>query len=180
MQRLAAVDHAEERRQFDWRIGTVGPFDESRDHSQREHGRNRGHEHRVRRCEDALGQQREAGRTIKEDDVVVATERVEQGRDDTCRLAEVTEQSIELAISEVRRQQVQVVVVGLLDGFGERLAALPGSSCRTLRRAAARGTRSWTRPEDRDPRAAFAGPAAAARYDRFTAVVVFPTPPFML
>ena len=49
------------------------------------------------------------------------------------------------------------MVVGLLDGCGERLAARPGSSCRTLRRGAVRGRRSWTPPAGRGPTAGYAG-----------------------
>ena len=73
----------------DWRAGAIGPLDEPRDHSQREHGRDGGHQHHVGRREDALGQQREARRAVEEHDVVVATERVEKGRDHAFRLAEI-------------------------------------------------------------------------------------------
>ena len=157
VQRLAAVHHAEERGQLGRRIGPIGPLDQSRDRSQRQHRRNGRHEHGVRRGEDALGQQREACRTVEEHDVVVTAERVEECRDHAFRLAEVTEQPIELAVGEVRGQQVEIVVVGLLDGCGERLAALQALLAETLRRAAGRGRRSSMRPAGRGPRAACAG-----------------------
>ena len=45
-------------------------------------------------------------------------------RHDALRFAEVVEQSIELSVREVGRQQMQIGVVGFLDGLDERSAAL--------------------------------------------------------
>src|SRR5262249_54710987 len=53
----------------------------------------------------------------------VTTERFEEGPYDAFRIAEVIEQPIELAISEIRRQQVQVVVVRFLYGCAKSFAA---------------------------------------------------------
>ena len=93
------------------------------DSSQRQHGRDGGYEDDSGRGENPLGQQREAGGAVEEDDVVVPAECVEKSRHHAFRLPEVVEQPIELAIREVRRQQVEVAVVRLLDGRAERLAA---------------------------------------------------------
>ena len=108
MQGLSAIDHAEERRKFRRRIGAIGPLDQLGKRSQRQNGWNRGDEHRIRCGEDAFGQQGESCRAVEEDDVVVAAERLEKLRHHAFRLAEITEQAIELAIREVGGKQIQV------------------------------------------------------------------------
>ena len=124
MQCFSAVDHAEERGESYVRVGVVGPFDEAGDHSQRQHGRNRGDQYRVGGSEDTFRQQRETCRAVEKHQIEVTAQRVEEGRDQAFWLAKGVEEPFELAVCEVGRQQMQVAIIGLLDGRGQRLAVL--------------------------------------------------------
>src|SRR5262249_61194208 len=70
-----------------------------------------------------LGHERVGWRGGKEADVVVATQRLEEGPHPAFRLAEAAQQPIELAVGKVCRQQVEVGVIGLFDRGAERLSA---------------------------------------------------------
>ena len=117
------VDHVEEHAQFHGRLRSLGALNQPDDGAQRENGWNGRDEYGVHGREDRFGEQRKARRTVEEQHVVVAADHAEQVRDDLSRFIEVIEQSIELAIREIRRQQVQIAVIRLLDGGEEGQAA---------------------------------------------------------
>src|SRR4029450_13163590 len=77
----------------------------------------------VSRGEDALGQDREACRAVEEHQVVFRAERLEESRYDAFWLPEIEEHPVELSIREIRRQQIEIAVVSLLDRRAQRRAA---------------------------------------------------------
>src|SRR5262249_23690272 len=127
MQRLSTIDHAEERREFYACARSAGPLDQSGDHPQRQHVWNGGREHRVGGSEDTFRQQREACRAIEKDELQLAAKCVEERPDQAFWLAKGTEESVDLAIGEVSRDQVQIVIIGFLDGGGQCIAVLERS-----------------------------------------------------
>src|SRR5262245_30606070 len=99
-------------------------IDEPRQCPKREHGWNGRNQDQISRTKDVLIQYREARRTVQQHVRIPATKLLEHFSKVTVGPTQSLEEPVELAISEVRRQEIEVVVVGGFDRFGQRIDLL--------------------------------------------------------
>src|SRR5262249_50747262 len=121
---FASVHHAEESRHLRSLSSITDVHDQPRQCPKRQHGWNSRNQDQIGRKKDILTQYREARRTIQQDVRIPAAKLLEHFSKVTVGPAESLEIAVELAISEVRRQEVEVIVVGGFDGFGQRIDLL--------------------------------------------------------
>ena len=90
----------------------------------RQRGRDERHEQDVGRVQHAFGQQRDAGRAVQDDEVVLVGQRPEQAVQPLGGLLGGVQDQVQVPVGEVGRQQVEPVEVGALDRRVELPAAL--------------------------------------------------------
>jgi len=122
VQTFAPVDHREERDELRARLVGVGDeLPELVERAQRQGGRDQGHQQGVGGVQHVLRRQRDARWAVQEDDVVVVRQAVEQPTQTPRPLLAVVEVEIQVAVAEVRGQQVQVGELGRLHGVLQRV-----------------------------------------------------------
>src|SRR5262249_949715 len=131
VQGLASVDHAEKGRHLRFHSSRTNVLDEPRECPQRQHGWNRRDQDQISRSKDVLTQYREARGTIEQQVVISVTDFLEHFSKVTIGPAQLEEQ-VELTISEVGGQEVQVVVVRGFDRFSQRIDSLKRLISKTL------------------------------------------------
>jgi len=124
VQRLAPVDHTIEgpHPQSRQLLALQKVIDEGQ-RAQRQRGRDDGNQQQVGRAEHALRGEGQAGRTVEEDGVVVALQRLQQLAEAALRPLLVAEGQVHVAVGEVGRQHVQPGEGAGHDGAGQGVLA---------------------------------------------------------
>ena len=137
------------------------------------------HEDRVGSLENALRDEREAGRAVEEDPVVLTAQWGENPREASRRLLRPVQMEIHVPVGEVGGKKVQVLEVGApyqsvhvatAPDQGIATTLDPRLHTKQVGRRSLRVEVPYERPRS----------VGRVRYARFTADVVFPTPPLML